>query len=362
MTLMKNMGGGGVMVNQPSPGSAFHRAAESPNYPLHVQLLTNSPFSIPFVLIFMHRIGGVEVPIHPQRSDARTTILRSIPFPFILFRSHCQKHADCGFTSHRPTPALSGPPVTSHGSPVISLSPGSSLPDRLPVPRTCILRTIGANRSLQQTAYGSPFLLSFAWEGVMGKFSRSWELVKQSFAILRSDKQLMLFPVLSAIACLLVTAIIATGGAVLMLPAMTSAAAAGERFNPNQSPVFLLGMFSLYVANYFVIVFFNVALVGVANSRLMGGTWTFKDGLELAWERKGTILQWALVAATVGVLLRTLEERLGLIGRFSLSMVSLVLMLPGIGLPIAAAFLAGINGMMVGLILMVLYFLVLSVF
>ncbi len=37
-------------------------------------------------------------------------------------------------------------------------------------------------------------------------------------------------------------------------------------------------------------------------------------------------------------------------------------MLPGIGLPIAAAFLAGINGMMVGLILMVLYFLVLSDF
>src|SRR5258707_5830668 len=75
----------------------------------------------------------------------------------------------------------------------------------------------------------------------MGKFSRSWELVKQSFAILRSDKQLMLFPVFSAIACLIVTAIIATGGAVLMLPAMPAAAAADERFNPNQSPVFLLG-------------------------------------------------------------------------------------------------------------------------
>src|SRR5712691_12623874 len=161
------------------------------------------------------------------------------------------------------------------------------------------------------------------WEGAMGKFSRSWELVKQSFAILRSDKQLMLFPVLSAIACLIVTAIIATGGAVLMLPAMSSAAAAGERFNPNQSPVFLLGMFSLYVANYFVIVFFNVALVGVANSRLMGGTWTFRDGLELAWERKGTILQWALVAATVGVILRTLEERMGLIGRIIMRIIGI---------------------------------------
>ncbi len=246
----------------------------------------------------------------------------------------------------------------------------------------------------------------------MGKFSRSWELVKQSFAILRSDKQLMLFPVLSAVACLIVTAIIATGGAMVMLPAMTSAAASGEHFNPNQSPAFLLGIFSLYVANYFVIVFFNVALVGVANSRLMGGTWTVRDGLELAWARKGTILQWAFVAATVGVILRTLEERMGLIGRivmrvigiawtlacyfvvpvlafegltpvaafkrssklfrdtwgekviggFSLSLISLLLALPGIGLWIVAIALGGVNGMIFGAALMILYFLMLSVF
>jgi hypothetical protein len=246
----------------------------------------------------------------------------------------------------------------------------------------------------------------------MGKFSRSWELVKQSFAILRSDKQLMLFPVCSAVACLIVTAIIATGGTLALMPAITAAVASGERFNPNQSPIFLLGMFALYVANYFVMVFFNVALVGVANSRLMGGTWTFRDGIELAWARKGTILQWALVAATVGVILRTLEERLGLIGRlimrligiawtlacyfvvpvlafedltpieavkrsaklfrdtwgekvmggFSLATVSLVLMLPGLGLWLAAMFLGGIKGFLAGAVLMILYFLLLSVF
>jgi hypothetical protein len=246
----------------------------------------------------------------------------------------------------------------------------------------------------------------------MGKFSRSWQLVKQSFAILRSDKQLMLFPVFSAVSCFILTAIIATGGAFLVLPARAAALAAGEQFHPNQSPLFLVGMFTLYVVNYFVIVFFNVALVGVANSRLMGGTWTFRDGLELAWERKGTILQWALVAATVGVILRTLEERLGLIGRlimriigiawalacyfvvpvlafedltpieavkrsaklfrdtwgekviggFSLSLVSLVLMLPGIGLVIVAAILGGATGFLFGLVVMFLYFLLLSVF
>ena len=55
-------------------------------------------------------------------------------------------------------PPLLGPPVTSHESPVTD-SPPTCLPDRLPVPRTCILRTIGAILSLQQTFYGSPFLL-----------------------------------------------------------------------------------------------------------------------------------------------------------------------------------------------------------
>jgi hypothetical protein len=246
----------------------------------------------------------------------------------------------------------------------------------------------------------------------MGKFSRSWQLVMQSFAILRSDKQLMLFPVLSAVSCFILTAIIATGGAFLMLPARAAALAAGEQFHPNQSPLFMAGMFTLYVVNYFVIVFFNVALVGVANSRLMGGTWTFRDGLELAWERKFTIFQWALVAATVGVILRTLEERLGLIGRiimrfvgiawalacyfvvpvlafedltpieavkrssklfrdtwgekvmggFSLSLVSLALMLPGVGLVIVATMLGGVTGLLVGLAVMFIYFLLLSVF
>lgn len=246
----------------------------------------------------------------------------------------------------------------------------------------------------------------------MGKFSRSWELVKQSFAILRSDKQLMLFPVLSAISCLFVTILIGTGGTLLLLPARAAALASGERFNPNQSPVFMLAMFTLYVANYFVIVFFNVALVGVANSRLMGGTWTFRDGIELAWARKGTILQWALVAATVGMILKTVEERLGVIGRlimriigvawalacyfvvpvlafedltpieavkrssrlfkdtwgekvtggFSLSLISMLLMLPGIGLWVASMMIGGIAAGAVGFLLMILYILMLSVF
>ena len=55
----------------------------------------------------------------------------------------------------------------------------------------------------------------------------------------------------------------------------------------------------------------------------MGGNWTFRDGMELAWARKGTILQWAFVAATVGMILRTLEERMGLIGRLVMRIIGI---------------------------------------
>lgn len=245
----------------------------------------------------------------------------------------------------------------------------------------------------------------------MGRFSRSWQMMKQSFAILRSDKQLMLFPILSAISCLIVTTLIATGGVIAVFPHIKAAALAGQRWQPAQSPAYLLAIFAVYVANYFIIVFFNVALVGVANSRLMGGPWTFRDGIELAWNRKGTILQWAFVAATVGMVLRNLEERMGILGRiimrfvgiawalacyfvvpvlafeglspigaikrsarlfrdtwgervaggFSLSLVFLVLSLPGFGFWIAATILFHTYGMLIGLVVLILYLLLLSV-
>jgi hypothetical protein len=245
----------------------------------------------------------------------------------------------------------------------------------------------------------------------MGRFSRSWELVKESFAVLRSDKQLMLFPILSSIACLVTTAMIAVGGVFAVLPSIKAAALAGQRWQPTNNSNYMLLIFAIYVVNYFIMVFFNVALVGVANSRLMGGSWTFRDGMELAWARKGTIFLWALFAATVGMILRTIEQRMGLIGKiimriigvawtlacyfvvpvlafedlnpvdavkrsarlfrdtwgervaggFSIGLVFVVLMLPGFGAWIAMSVAFGVKGMVIGLALFVLYMIVLSV-
>ena len=156
----------------------------------------------------------------------------------------------------------------------------------------------------------------------MGRISRSWDLVQQSFAILWADKQLMLFPVLSGISCLIVTLLLGVSGLAIFLPALRAAGITPQNFQHfTKSPEFAAAMFVFYLANYFVIVFFNVALVGVANSRLTGGNWTFDQGLQLAWSRKWVILQWAFVAATVGMVLRALSERAGFIGRMVISII-----------------------------------------
>jgi hypothetical protein len=161
-------------------------------------------------------------------------------------------------------------------------------------------------------------------EESMGRFSRSWELVEESFAILWADKQLMLFPVLSGISCLIVTLLLGVSGMAIFLPALRAAGITPQNFQHfSRSPEFGAAIFTLYLANYFVIVFFNVALVGVANSRLTGGSWTFDQGLQLAWQRKWVILQWAFVAATVGMALRILSERAGFIGRMVIGIIGI---------------------------------------
>jgi hypothetical protein len=64
-----------------------------------------------------------------------------------------------------------------------------------------------------------------------------------------------------------------------------------------------------------VAVYFNCALMASANMALAGGRATLKDGLGIANERLGKIISWALLATTVGVILRNLEERVGLLGK-----------------------------------------------
>jgi Family of unknown function (DUF6159) len=129
------------------------------------------------------------------------------------------------------------------------------------------------------------------------KFSRSWELVKASAGVLRSDKELLVFPIVSGIAAMLVLATFA-------LPVF-----ALKLFENGVGPLgYVLG-FLFYLCQYFVIFFFNSALVGAAMIRLDGGDPTVADGLRIARERIVPILGYAAIAATVGLLLQALKNK-----------------------------------------------------
>src|SRR5690606_26424688 len=129
------------------------------------------------------------------------------------------------------------------------------------------------------------------------KFSRSWEMVKASAEVLRSDRELMLFPVLSGLATLLVMATFALP--VLALKLFANGWSVGG---------VLLG-FVFYFCTYSVMIFFNCALVGAAMIRLDGGDPTLSDGLAAARSRLGSIFGYAAIAATVGVLLQALKGK-----------------------------------------------------
>jgi Family of unknown function (DUF6159) len=147
----------------------------------------------------------------------------------------------------------------------------------------------------------------------MGTLARSWDLLSQSFSLLKSEKELVWLPVISAIFSIFATVIICGGGVLFVLPPgpIPQDPASQRVLEQHMAPF----IFLFYVATYSVTVYFNVALVSIAANRLAGGHATLSDGLQLAWDRKWSILQWALLAATLGTILQMIERRSSFLGR-----------------------------------------------
>jgi hypothetical protein len=152
---------------------------------------------------------------------------------------------------------------------------------------------------------------------VFTRLSNSWQLIKSSAAVLRSDKELLIFPLLSGLASLVVMATFA-------LP-MFLAGLFEAMFADGWGPAKIVGYivaFLFYLTQYFVIIFANTALVGAAMIRLKGGDPTVGDGFRIAFERIGNIFGYAVISATVGVILRWLQDK-GTIGRIAAGFIGL---------------------------------------
>jgi hypothetical protein len=144
----------------------------------------------------------------------------------------------------------------------------------------------------------------------MGRISRSFQLVGQSYRVLMQDKELMVLPLISGTFIAIVAASFAFGFGI-----------DSPRTLRNGGPEIYVPMFLMYVVTYAVGIFFQAAVIAGATARMRGEDPTVSSALAAASRRIGQILMWAVVAATVGMLLRAIQERVGFIGKIIVGIV-----------------------------------------
>jgi hypothetical protein len=140
----------------------------------------------------------------------------------------------------------------------------------------------------------------------MERFARSLALARASIAVLLGDKQLLLFTVLSAVFTAMAAVVLALPGFFIMSGGQLGDASGASSTPP---PATLVLWFAFYLVVSFVTIFFNTALIGCALDRMRGGNATFWDGFDVASRNVGHIFVYALITATVGLLLRMIEGR-----------------------------------------------------
>ena len=127
----------------------------------------------------------------------------------------------------------------------------------------------------------------------------TFELMKMSWDVLMKDKELLFFPLFTVIGLVAVISIFSgiagSTGAFTRLDA--------NAISRNDQILYVLAFFS----SYFVIIFFNAALISAALDRLRGGDPNVSSGLSHAFAHIHTIFIWALIAATVGLALQLLR-------------------------------------------------------
>ena len=148
-----------------------------------------------------------------------------------------------------------------------------------------------------------------------GAFSRSFQLVKESFAVLKKDKEIMLFPIVSSI-----TTVLLFISFIIPVYFLTDIRTGDILTNP----LYYILLFAYYFLSYFIVILFNTGLITCANIRLNGGDPTFSDGFRNATRHIGKIFVWALISATAGLILNMLANKSKNLGRIVIAIIGMV--------------------------------------
>jgi hypothetical protein len=149
------------------------------------------------------------------------------------------------------------------------------------------------------------------------RLSNGWTLAMNSLKVLKENKQLIIFPVLSGISLVLIM-----GSFVLVFLGVNGWS--DENIEDPGTIGNYLYLFLFYLVNYFIVVFFNMGLIHCTRLYFRGEEVSINAGLRFSLSRIGTIFSWAVFAATVGTILRIIQEESGLIGKIITGIIGIV--------------------------------------
>ena len=135
---------------------------------------------------------------------------------------------------------------------------------------------------------------------MMATLRNTWEIIKTCWRVLKLDKELIVFPILSTL------------GAVVIGAVLLGAFGASGRFddlaNIQYGAVDVIGALIAYFLALYVMIFCNAALIAAARERLEGGDPTVRSGFRAVAPMWLAIFGWTLITGTIGLILNALQS------------------------------------------------------
>lgn len=148
----------------------------------------------------------------------------------------------------------------------------------------------------------------------IGKFKASRIIFKESWNVLKQDKEIMWFPVMSGIFTLIVIIAMAAFFYIVLLGGSMIEFKIDE--SKQVSNIVIYGvMFVYYLIIFFIVNFFQSALFIIVQGRFSGQDLNFSNGIQGASKYIGKIFVWSIISATVGIVLKIISENFKVIGR-----------------------------------------------
>jgi hypothetical protein len=138
----------------------------------------------------------------------------------------------------------------------------------------------------------------------MGAFSDSWRLTKISFGLVFQDRALLVFPLVAGLSAIAVLVLFALG-TFFLAPLLLI----GGNLSTSYEVVGVVLFLVAYFSTTFITVYATAALVGAATLKLEGQQPTASDGWKIARTNLSRLLVWALISATVGLIIQLVASR-----------------------------------------------------